>query len=69
MQTVHLAAHWLGWFCYLPDKLEVENNGLWYELQGDYYLPCLALPPEEEKPIDMLCNFEYNKSSDAKQMI
>lgn len=18
-----------------------ENNGLWYELQGDYYLPCL----------------------------
>ncbi|MCD8103924.1 MAG: TnpV protein, partial [Lachnospiraceae bacterium] len=20
-----------------------ENNGLWYELHGDYYLPCLAL--------------------------
>ncbi len=28
-----------------------ENNGLWYELQGDYYLPCLTLPPEGEKPI------------------
>ena len=28
-----------------------ENNGLWYELQGDYYLPCLTLLPEEEKPI------------------
>ena len=28
-----------------------ENNGLWYELQGEYYLPCLILPPEEEKPI------------------
>lgn len=28
-----------------------ENNGLWYELQGDYYLPCLTLPPEEENPI------------------
>ena len=28
-----------------------ENNGLWYELQGEYYLPCLTLPPEEEKPI------------------
>ncbi len=28
-----------------------ENNGLWYELQGDYYLPCLTLPTEEEKPI------------------
>ena len=24
-----------------------ENNGLWYELQGDYYLPCLKLPEEE----------------------
>ena len=21
-----------------------ENNGLWYELQGDYYIPCLKLP-------------------------
>ncbi len=28
-----------------------ENNGLWYELQGEYYLPCLTLPSEEEKPI------------------
>ncbi len=28
-----------------------ENNSLWYELQGKYYLPCLTLPPEEEKPI------------------
>ena len=28
-----------------------ENNGLWYELQCEYYLPCLSLPPEEEKPI------------------
>ena len=27
------------------------NNGLWYELQGDYYIPCLTLPTEEEKPI------------------
>ena len=24
------------------------NNGLWYELQGDYYLPCLKLPEEEQ---------------------
>ena len=24
-----------------------EINGLWYELQGDYYLPCLKLPEEE----------------------
>ena len=25
-----------------------EINGLWYELQGDYYLPCLKLPEEGE---------------------
>lgn len=25
-----------------------EKNGLWYELQGDYYLPCLNLPEEPE---------------------
>ena len=24
-----------------------EKNGLWYELQGDYYLPCLKLSEEE----------------------
>ena len=28
-----------------------EKNGLWYELHGDYYLPCLTLPPEEQQSI------------------
>ena len=28
-----------------------EKNGLWYELHGDYYLPCLTVPPEEKRPI------------------
>ena len=28
-----------------------EKNGLWYELQGDYYIPCLRLPEEEQQPI------------------
>jgi hypothetical protein len=23
-----------------------EKSGLWYELQGDCYLPCLKLPEE-----------------------
>ena len=27
-----------------------ENNGLWYELQGDYYIPGLTVPAEG-KPI------------------
>ncbi len=32
---------------YIFDK----SNGLWYERQGDYYIPCLTLPTEEEQPI------------------
>ena len=28
-----------------------EKNGLWYELQGDYYIPCFKLPEEEQQPI------------------
>ena len=28
-----------------------EKNGLWYELQGNYYIPCLKLPEEEQQPI------------------
>lgn len=27
-----------------------ESNGLWYESQGDYYIPCLSLP-EDHQPI------------------
>lgn len=30
-----------------------ESNGLWYELQGDYYIPCLILPAEKEQPISL----------------
>ena len=26
-----------------------EQNGLWYELRGDYYIPCLELPTEKEE--------------------
>ena len=28
-----------------------ENNGLWYELQSDYYIPCLTIPEKERRPI------------------
>ena len=28
-----------------------ETNDLWYELIGDYYLPCLTVPAEEEQPV------------------
>ncbi len=28
-----------------------KKNGLWYERQGDYFLPCLELPKQEERSI------------------
>ena len=28
-----------------------ETNGLWYELAGDYYFPCLTVPPEAKQPV------------------
>ena len=28
-----------------------ESNGLWYERIGDYYIPVLTLPSEEQRPI------------------
>lgn len=31
------------------------NNGLWYELQGDYYIPCLKLPDEEQVAVGVWC--------------
>ena len=30
-----------------------DKNGLWYELQGDYYIPCLILPAEKKQPIGL----------------
>ena len=34
---------------YIFDK----SNGLWYERQGDYYVPCLTVQADEEKPIGL----------------
>lgn len=31
---------------YIFDK----SNGLWYERQGDYYIPCLTVQADEENP-------------------
>ena len=28
-----------------------ESNGLWYELRGDYYIPCLTVRAQAERPI------------------
>lgn len=28
-----------------------ESNGLWYELVGDYYIPCLTVPGQDGEPV------------------
>lgn len=40
-----------------------KNNGLWYELQGDYYIPCLKLPDEEQIEVGVwgMRHLEYIK--------
>ena len=40
-----------------------ESNGLWYELQGDYYISCLKLPDEEQIEIGVwgMRHLEYIK--------
>lgn len=40
-----------------------KSNGLWYELQGDYYIPCLKLPDEEQVEIGVwgMRHLEYIK--------
>ena len=35
----------------MENKIYDEKNGLWYEKQGDYFIPCLSLPEEEDKPV------------------
>lgn len=41
-----------------------ESNGLWYEFQGDYYIPCLTIPTEEDRPIGIWgqCHLRYIKT-------
>ena len=38
-----------------------ESNGLWYELQGDYYIPCLTLPTEKEHKFIGLWGQRYKR--------
>ena len=35
----------------MENRIYNEQNGLWYEKQVDYYLPCLALPKAENQPV------------------
>lgn len=35
----------------MEKRIYDEKNGLWYELQGDYYIPCLSRLEEETQSI------------------
>ena len=37
-----------------------ENNGLWYELTGDYYIPLLSLPAKQQRPIGKWGRMRWN---------
>lgn len=37
----------------MENRIYNEQNGLWYELQNDYYLPCLARSDEEQVEIEL----------------
>lgn len=50
----------------MKNRIYDEKNGLWYEKQGDYYLPCLELPEEKQKPVGIwgqrhLCYIKQHK--------
>ena len=46
-----------------------ESNGLWYELQGDYYLPCLKLSEEEPVHIGIWGQRHLNYLRENKRVL
>ena len=53
----------------MENRIYDENNGLWYAKQGDYYLPELALPLEEEKPIGIWGQRHLQYLKEHKQLV
>ena len=53
----------------MENRIYDENNGLWYARQGDYYLPELALPPEQEKPIGVWGQRHLQYLKEHKQLV
>ena len=53
----------------MENRIYDENNSLWYAKQGDYYLPELALPPEEEKPIGIWGQRHLQYLKERKQFV
>lgn len=46
-----------------------ESNGLWYELEGDYYLPRLKLPEEEQVHIGIWGQRHLNYLRENKRVL
>ena len=45
-----------------------EGNGLWYELQGNYYIPCLKLSDENQVTIGIWGQRHLNYLRDNKRV-
>ena len=46
-----------------------ESNGLWYELQGDYYIPCLKLSDENQVTIGIWGQRHLNYLRENKRVL
>lgn len=46
-----------------------EGNGLWYELQGDYYIPCLKLSDENQVTIGIWGQRHLNYLRENKRVL
>ena len=53
----------------MKNRIYDENNDLWYAKQGDYYLPELSVPPEEEKPIGIWGQRHLQYLKEHKQFV
>lgn len=69
-ENCDVCANILYWRIYYMDKyIFDENNGLWYELQGDYYIPCLILSEEKTQPIGLWGQRHKQHIKDHKQFL
>ena len=53
----------------MENRIYDEKNSLWYAKKGDYYLPELALPPEEQKLIGIWGQRDLRYLKEHKQFV
>ena len=52
----------------MTNKIYDEKNGLYYEQQGDYLIPCLSLANNTDKPIGILGQINLRYIKEYRQM-